>query len=155
MLTQETTREGNTVVQKDQLDTDLAESTHRALCRTEPYSPSNDIIIANSLCMRISHIAGVENTLPKPTPLSIHLWVRLGHLLSSSVRTLSRQLTDIDNVVENKVLQRICDMTGIEVTTSSASISVASGVLLISSFQSGVPQPSWRKISSSRVPRYS
>ncbi|KAJ4160058.1 uncharacterized protein LMH87_007990 [Akanthomyces muscarius] len=104
----------NTVVQRDQRDTDLAESTHRALCRTQPYNPSNDIIIANSLCMRLSHIAGVENTLPKPTPSSVHLWVRLGHLLSSSVRTLSRQVTDIENVVENKVLQRICDMTGIE-----------------------------------------
>ncbi len=110
---------GNTVVQRDQRDTDLAESTHRALCRTQPYNPSNDIIIANSLCMRLSHIAGVENTLPKPTPSSVHLWVRLGHLLSSSVRTLSRQVTDIENVVENKVLQRICDMTGIEVMASN------------------------------------
>lgn len=119
---------GNTVVQRDQRDTDLAESTHRALCRTQPYNPSNDIIIANSLCMRLSHIAGVENTLPKPTPASVHLWIRLGHLLSSSVRTLSRQLTDIDNVVENKVLQRICDMTGIEVMASNPLISAISGV---------------------------
>ncbi|KAH8707839.1 Sterol uptake control protein 2 [Beauveria bassiana] len=104
----------NTVVHRDLMDTDLAESTHRALCQTEPYSPSNDIIVANSLCMRLSHIAGVENTTPKPTPSSVHLWVRLGHLLNTSVRTLSRQITDVENVVQNKVLQRICDMTGIE-----------------------------------------
>ncbi|KAM3426571.1 hypothetical protein NHJ13734_009375 [Beauveria thailandica] len=104
----------NTVVHRDLVDTDLADSTHRALCRTEPYSPSNDIIIANSLCMRLSHIAGVENITPKPTPSSVHLWVRLGQLLNTSVKTLSRQITDVENVVENKVLQRICDMTGIE-----------------------------------------
>ncbi|KAF1730108.1 hypothetical protein CRV24_009564 [Beauveria bassiana] len=111
----------NTVVHRDLMDTDLAESTHRALCQTEPYSPSNDIIVANSLCMRLSHIAGVENTTPKPTPSSVHLWVRLGHLLNTSVRTLSRQITDVENVVQNKVLQRICDMTGIEVVHPSAS----------------------------------
>lgn len=124
---QESGWKGNTVVHRDHLDTDLAESTHRALCRTEPYNPSNDIIVANSLCMRLSHIAGIENILPKPTPASVHLWVRLGNLLSTSVRTLSRQITDIDNVVENKVLQRICDMTGIEVMSPSASTQIASG----------------------------
>ncbi|OAA39037.1 C6 finger domain protein [Beauveria brongniartii RCEF 3172] len=121
----------NTVVHRDLVDTDLADSTHRALCRTEPYSPSNDIIVANSLCMRLSHIAGVENTTPKPTPSSVHLWVRLGHLLNTSVKTLSRQITDVENVVENKVLQRICDMTGIEVSHPSASKQQASWAMSV------------------------
>ncbi|TQV93271.1 hypothetical protein V2A60_010295 [Cordyceps javanica] len=104
----------NNVVDPDTKQTDVAESTHQAKARTEAYNPSNDIIIASALCTRIARIADIENANQLPTPSCVHLWARLQQLLASSIKTLSRQITDLDNVVQNKVLQRICDMTGIE-----------------------------------------
>lgn len=110
-----TVPEANVILRPEYEKSDLTKGSHSSSVRTEPYNPNNDIIVAATLCKRISYIAAVENTAPKPSPLTIHLWVRLNQMLGSSVKNLSKDITDIDNVIKNKVLQRICDMTAIEV----------------------------------------
>ncbi|KAJ6784696.1 hypothetical protein PWT90_00439 [Aphanocladium album] len=108
------------------------QSTHQALARTEPYNPLNDIIIAGTLASRLAYIADLEDRDPMPTPATIHLWVRLRQLLSSSLQVISRDITDRDHIIEKKVLQRICDTAGLEVqcTGSAAGSSHASFLLI-------------------------
>ncbi|KAJ6779704.1 hypothetical protein PWT90_07315 [Aphanocladium album] len=105
----------NSLLDSNPPETDLAETNYRFRVQIEPYHPNNDIRVASVLCLRIRRIAELQGIEPQPTRLSLHLWIRLRELLSSTIQKLSPQITDTENVFRNIVLQKICELSVIEV----------------------------------------
>lgn len=81
----------------------------------------------------------------RPTPSTVHLWARLQQLLHKAVQRLSIQITDTDNVIQNNILQTICDMTAIEVSLARAK--VERGLFMITDhfLCLGISQHGWHK----------